>query len=187
MKYNEFRLEVFRKTLVQREQLINWIKRLFYLNESLQKEYDSFYQQMYYIILQELISEGILYVQKVVNLLSNDTESKNYKWFNSLLNSLIKIKKLFSEDELDFIEYKRHNACHIFQNHYERVQDNGKFKYERKNKDILVLQIKFQKILLKYNGDKGFDQYLTTSLHSEISNIFIMLQSIKNGEKIIRH
>jgi hypothetical protein len=183
MNHNEFRKEISFKIVVQREQLIEWIRRLFFLNESLHKEYDSFYQQMYYIILQELFSEGLPYVQEKVNILNQDTENGNYKWFNILLKSLIEIKSLFPEDELDFIEYKRHNTCHIFQNQYERVQDNGKFKTERKNKDIKLLQNEFQKILYKYNWDKGFDVYLTTTLYPILTNLYNTLQSIRNEEE----
>lgn len=180
MHQKEIRKEIIFKILVQREQLIEWIQRLLYLNESLHKEYDSFYQLLYYINLQELLTEGLTYIQDKVNLLNQNTANGNYKWISILMKALIEIKSLFPENELDFIEYKRHNACHIFQNKYESIQNNGKIKTERNSKNIKIMQNEFQNILIKYKGDREFDIYLTSTLYPVLSNLHNTLQSIRN-------
>lgn len=54
-----FRLNATLKILTQQEQFFQWLKMYLYINESLHREFDSVYQQMYYVSLNQLMKEGI--------------------------------------------------------------------------------------------------------------------------------
>jgi len=84
---------------------------------------------------------------------------------------------------LDYIEYKRHNACHIFQNHYEQIQEKGKIIRLRKKKDLVQIDNDFQSILEKYICDAGFDAYITTTLYPILNDLYRDLQSINIKEE----
>jgi len=173
-----FRIEATLKILVQQQQFFQWLRKFLYINESLHKEFDSVYQQMYYVMLNQLLVEGIPYTEKAVCSLSESDNKYMKEWFGTLLASLNKIKTIFPEIELDYIEYKRHNACHIFQNHYEQIQEKGEIIRRRKKKDLVQIDNDFQSILEKYNCDAGFDAYITTTLYPILNDLYRDLQSI---------
>lgn len=173
-----FRTEATLKILVQQEQFFDWLRRFFYISESLHKEFDLVYQQMYYVMLNQLLAEGIPYTQNAVIHLKSSDNTYSKEWFETLLACLLKIKTIFPDDELEYIRYKRHNVCHIFQNHYEQIQDSGKIVDKKEGKDLDQLHKEFQQILIKYNWDAGFDKYLTSTLYPILTNLHSELQHI---------
>ncbi|MEA5128297.1 MAG: hypothetical protein VB074_08945 [Proteiniphilum sp.] len=176
--WQSFRTEATLKILVQQQQFFQWLKKFLYINEFLHNEFDSVYQQMYYVMLNQLLVEGIPYTESAVRHLRKSDNKYTQEWFETLLANLNKIKAMFPEKELDYIEYKRHNACHIFQNHYEQIQENGKIIHQRKKKDLVQIEKDFQSILKKYNGDAGFDKHVTITLYSILDDLYRELQRI---------
>jgi len=138
---------------------------------------------MYYVSLNQLMKEGVPYVENVTRLLKNGENKHLKEWFNTLQNSLYKIKELLPENEWEYIEYKRHNVCHIFQNQYEQIQDSGNIKSNRNNKKITEIDKNFQSILLKYKLDDGFDKHITTTLYPILNDLYNELKRIHDEEQ----
>lgn len=181
--WQSFRWNASLKILTQQEQFFQWLKMYLYINESLHREFDSVYQQMYYILLNQLIEEGFPYVEKATRILNSSENIYMKEWFETLQNCLYKIKETFPENEWDYIEYKRHNACHIFQNHYEQIRDNGKIIRQRKKRDLTEIEKNFHSILLKYESDRGFDKHVTTTLYHLLNDLHKKLQLIHSKEQ----
>lgn len=181
--WQSFRLNATLKIITQQEQFFQWLRMFLLINESLHKEFDSVYQQMYYVSLNQLMKEGIPYVEKATRLLKSGENKHLKEWFETLQNSLYKIKETFPENEWEYIEYKRHNACHIFQNHYEQIQDNGNIKSHRNSKEITEIDKNFQSILLKYKFDTGFDKHVTTTLYPILNDLDEDLKHIHSKEQ----
>lgn len=72
---------------------------------------------------------------------------------------IIKLKIKLTKSELDYIEYRRHCAYHIFQNSYEFIQDNLRIKKERNKRDLPTLQQQIRKLILEHGSDKNTDEY----------------------------
>lgn len=179
--------EITLKVLVQHEQFDDWLRRFFFINESLHKEYDSIYQQAYYIYLHGLITEGVAHLEEIVDAIhSADDTSKtdilHHKWNEILLNTLCEIRDSFSAEELIFIEYKRHNSTHIFQEGYEPVQRNGRIKTKFKNANLVQLWNQIGDVLGQYGGDQGFDEYIISKLYPLLSKLHNNLQDIRTQQ-----
>ncbi len=182
---NEFPKEKFLenfkiKTLVQQAQFEQWLKSLFYINNELIKNWDFVYQEMFYIKLYEVTTEGLLYAHKVFDHLREGENKNKFEWYQELISSLTNIKSGLLEEEYLYIEYRRHNTCHIFQNSYEHIQDNLKIKKIRKDKDLQVINSALKKLLIKHGSDKNTDIYLNDKLQSKLTLLYNRLQSIYN-------
>lgn len=109
---------------------------MFYLNNELTRKWDFVYQEMFYIKFYEVTTEGLNYSNKVFEHLKNGKNENKLEWYEELINGLTKIKSTLQEREYCYIEYRRHNTCHIFQNSYEHIQEKLKIKKFRKNTDL---------------------------------------------------
>lgn len=160
------------KTFHQDTQIRNWMDNLFTLNQKLNKNYDQFYQSCFYITLYELLNEGLKYIEAIsVPFVWGDSPNKSDKYFETI-NKALKIKFGLSEIELQVIEYKRHCACHIFQDSYEyRIKEDDKLFDQRKGKDLDELRVQIDKLIDQYGGDKAFDMYLTGRIYSAIESL----------------
>jgi hypothetical protein len=172
--FEKFKRDYGLKILVQESQFEQWLMFFFYLNEELHKGYDTIYQSSFYIKLYELLNEGSAYAKEVLDSLSSRVNVEKIKWYNKLDKGLSEIRSTFSDDEFEFIEYKRHSASHIFQNKYEvEIKKNGSLKTKYKNSESLdEINSRFQKIILKHGSDKNFDIYVTTKLYPLISQLY---------------
>jgi hypothetical protein len=121
-----------------------------------------------------LSTEGIEYAKNVLANLSIEIDEEKVNWYNKLIQGLVKIKLTLSDDEFEFIEYKRHSASHIFQDKYEvEIKKNGKLKTNYRGGEALdEINMRFKKLLLKHGSDKGFDLYITGKLHSIASALY---------------
>lgn len=183
VEYEKLKFDFTIKTFVQEEQFYQWLKNFFFLNNELRLDYNSIYQDKFYVVFYELLTVGVVYAHKVFESLKKGDNTGKTEWYKDLNNGLKALKAKLSDDEFDFVEYKRHNACHIFQNHYEtQILANGKIKKERKGKNIDELSLAFKKILLKHGSDKNFDIYLTQKLHPLIEELFNCLQNRKQND-----
>jgi hypothetical protein len=180
-EFEKFKRDYALKTLVQEAQFGQWLRFFFYLNHKLNEEYDTIYQMSYYVKLYELLTEGLEYAKMVLSNLSIEISKGKVDWYNILIEGLSEIKVQMSDEEFEFLEYKRHSASHIFQNKYEvSIKKDGKRKTTYKNGETLDdIADKFKELLIKHGSDKHFDIYLTSKLYPMISSLHSTLQ--KNG------
>ncbi|WP_137404172.1 hypothetical protein [Echinicola rosea] len=153
---------------------------LFYLNHELTEKWDFIYQEMFYIKFYEATAEGLSYALKVFEHLRGGKNENKLEWYDELINGLTNIKSELGEDEYSYIEYRRHNTCHIFQNRYEHIQDNLKIKKIRKDKDLQKLNIGLKQLLIKHGSDKNIDIYLNTCLQPKLTSLYAQLNKIYN-------
>lgn len=192
MEFKELRFKATLRVLVQKEQFAYWLKKIFYLNNSLYKECDPIYQSMFYIVISELFGEGELYLNEIVNVVVKQKSPIRKEWYLRLQKGIKEMKAKFSESELYFIDYKRHNFCHIFQDAYEEVQRDGRVKKDRVlgkgpdgkpvKKTLRQISAEFHDILLRYGGDEGFDMHMNTILYPIIDKLYVDLQTIHEEE-----
>ncbi|MEJ7676701.1 MAG: hypothetical protein WKG06_02245 [Segetibacter sp.] len=79
------------------------------------KEYDSIYQQSFYVKLYKLLTEGLDYAKLVSENLLPEVNPQKLSWYKCLIEMLLIIRTEVFDDEFEFIEYKRHSSSHIFQ------------------------------------------------------------------------
>lgn len=81
MEFKELRFKATLRVLVQKEQFAYWLKKIFYLNNSLYKECDPIYQSMFYIVISELFGEGELYLNEIVNVVVKQKSPIRKEWY----------------------------------------------------------------------------------------------------------
>lgn len=178
MNPEKLKVEIVLQTLADEELFGQWLRRFFYLNEELNREYDSIYQSSFYIVFYELITVGLEYSKKVLGHLKNSSNSKKKNFYLELVNGLTNLKSLFSESELEFIEYKRHSSSHIFQTRYQnRITETNKIITKRKGKLIDQLNKEFRGILVEHGFDRGFDEYMIRRLYPKVIELHNKLDS----------
>lgn len=168
------------KTLVQQEQFAQWLRHFFLLSVELENEYDTIYQELFYVKFYELLGEGVEYATRVSGVVTNSPNQKKDKWYARLLKGLDEMKSMLAEVEVNYIEYRRHIACHIFQNSYEVIQESLKIKRIRKEKDLDQLRDSFAALILEHGSDKSIDEYLNKKLRPYIAQLYIDLSDIHN-------
>ena len=180
IEYEKFKFDHILQTLANEELFGQWLRKFFYLNSELNKEYDSIYQSSFYVVFYELVTVGLEYSKKVLGHLKNSENLEKKEFYLELIGGLKNLKSLFSESEFEFIEYKRHSSSHIFQNHYEkRITDKGKIITKRKGKLIDKLNKEYKKTLIEHGFDRGFDEYMMRKLYPKITEFYNKLEKIK--------
>ncbi|AGA78885.1 hypothetical protein [Echinicola vietnamensis] len=180
IEYERLKLDYILQTHANEELFGQWLRKFFYLNSELNKEYDSIYQSSFYVVFYELVTAGLEYSKKVFESLQNSENHEKKEFYSELIGGLKILKLLFSESEFEFIEYKRHSCSHIFQNHYEkRITDKGKIITKRKGKLIDKLNKEFSETILKHGFERGFDEYMTQKLYPKITKLYNGLEKIK--------
>lgn len=181
IKIKQFRGDFIIKTFVQQEQFEQWLKFLFYLNDNLQKEYDAIYQDAFYVKLFETLTTGLKYAQEVHDNIMQVENEKKKLWFNELINGLKTIKDNLDDFEFLYVEYRRHNASHIFQNSYEHIQDDFRIKKVRKNRNLDEINNKLKYLISKYGSDRGVDDYLNKKLQPILTEIYKTLVELSKN------
>jgi hypothetical protein len=171
----EDKIEFTYKILNQKVQFEDWLVIFFHLNDSLNKKFNSVYQSSYYVKLYELLTEGLEYAKHHMEISKKVQNERLGNWYETLVNGLLNLKKEISEDEFEFIHYKRHHACHIFQDSYE-IQLNKKDIINR-NKGF-ELKKQFYSLILIHGTEENFDKYIFKKLNPKIVSIFKQLESI---------
>jgi hypothetical protein len=174
--YNKFKLDFIIKTFVHLEQFAQWLRKFFYLNYELNREYDTIYQDAFYVVFYELTTVGLEYSKKVLNHLEKGDEK--IVWYMNLAEGLENFKRLFTEIEFEYIKYKRHNASHIFQSAYEhKVFEKGDISSPKQENRIEQMAKNFQDLILKHGGDKNFDLYMNHKLYPLVIDLYNCLQN----------
>jgi hypothetical protein len=151
----------------QHHQFIQWLLNLFLIDEKLNEEYDAVYQDSYYIKLHDLLIYGIKHVNEKKDLLNKYPEEEK-NWYIFLSKELLNLRNEISKTEFEHIEYKRHNACHIFQVRYEVKEDKeGNIKKPHKSKE----KESINNILDIHENDYNFDIYFTKKYRPKLVEI----------------
>ncbi len=192
MERGEFKFKYSIQILQQQEQFWQWVRQLFFLNDSLNKEYNFLYCKLLYVNLSELFTEGERYAVEVARILKKGHNKIKYRIYTRLNTAISDIKSAFTDEEYRYIEYRRHNACHIFQDGYEEIKQNGEVKvnkrhlsdrsgnkYEMRISDISKDN---QFILGKYVSDQGFDEHLISIIYPILNQLFIDLNELREQE-----
>ena len=169
---NNINFQMRAKIFVQKEQFEHWLRKLFCINESLHKEYDLFYQEIYYVLLTEMLKEGKIYLDKVVGIVNEQDNWYKKEFYNRLQSALNKIASEFTPLEV--------------------VQNSGKIKtmhkvYSYDGKctpiELTELELGFYEILKKHGGDIGFDTYVRSKVYPILNNLQKELMEIHSDEK----
>jgi hypothetical protein len=167
---------------VHLEQFAQWLRKFFYLNSELYTEYDTIYQDSFYVVFYELTTVGLKHSKVVLSHLKK--EDIKTEWYTTLVKGLDDFIKLFTETEFEYIKYKRHNASHIFQNDYEhQVFEKGKISSPKRENRIEQMDNDFKDLILLHGGDKNFDIYMHKKLYPLIIDLYDRLQRISNNSK----
>ena len=172
---SEFKAEFTVKTLVQEKQFEQWLKLFFFLNDELSKEYDFIYQDEFYTKFYELFTEGIVYAKKVLDVLKPGDNDDKYSWYVKLTEGLNKIRLEITDPEFEYIQYRRHGSCHLFQNSYEFIQDNLRIKKDRNGKQLQEIRKDLQELILKYGSDRNIDQHINAKLQNKLTDLYKQL------------
>jgi len=158
---------------MKRELFFQWLRRFFFLNNELDKEFDSVYQNAFYVSYYELVTEGLNYCNETLTKLNEIKNKKDAELFEEIIEGLNEFKSIFSSSELQFIEYKRHSASHIFQNHYEkRFSENGKLIDKRKGRSIDDINSELISELLEKDFDSGFYDHMFQKINPLITKLY---------------
>lgn len=173
---DQLRIEIIVKTLVREIQFEQWLKTLFFTSDYLLTSYDLTYQESFYIKFYELLNDGFNYANEVLLALEITDNEKKKKFYSTLIKGIANIKSLLSEIELDYIEYRRHTACHIFQDSYEHIKDSYEIRSTRKNKPLDDINVNLKKLIKKHGSDRDIDDYINLKLQKELTNLYTELK-----------
>lgn len=182
MKVSNVKLEIVTQIFTRKFLFEQWLTKIFFLNDSLNKEYNTIYQDHYYILIYNLLTEGKSHLEQVIESINGCENQYKVQFYDKLHKALLELKSSLKEEEYYYLEYRRHCACHIFQDGYEIIKDNGKIKQERGNVNLVKLHQSLEDIIVRYNGDKGFDLYITKLFYPILSKLYFELSSIHKAE-----
>ena len=182
MEFEDFNHELTIKTKVQQIQFEQWMRSFFRLTYKLYEDFDPTLQDMHYIKLYGMLTEGIDYAQIVLKHLENGKNLNKKSWYIKCIDGLTLLKSQLTEREFIYIEYRRHNICHMFQNQYERIQENYTIKYKRKGMDLTEVDTLLKSLLLEFGSDRNIDEYLKEKLKLTITSLYDELVKIKEEE-----
>lgn len=184
--------------LMRNNQFNKWLNMLCWLSDELNKGLEEIqslmYNQLYIVKLVEFITVGREYV---LTELTNDKSDYAHACFEEIANTIDIIISQYSEDELIYLEYRRHNVCHIFQEGYDIYQQDGKIK---NNKNVISKEIgtaktlttkeledKFAAVLHQYGfpnkPDDNFDKTKRALIHPVLSNLRDKINEINLKER----
>ena len=162
---------------------LQWQMDLYCLDGELANEYNRFLQQLYYIKLSEYLISG----KRTLSNLSSINTIKDDIAVKDLINFQQELLNNLSEEEFQYIQYRRHSSAHISLDGYDMFYTNGnkrpemhvylkgscsKVKMEREKINDYI-----DSILRQCDSDeKQFDITLTLRLH----NIFIKHKTVLN-------
>lgn len=173
----------FSKPIEEFYLFFQWQMDLYCLDGELANEYNRFLQQLYYIKLSEYLISG----KRTLSNLSSINTIKDDIAVKDLINFQQELLNNLSEEEFQYIQYRRHSSAHISLDGYDLFYTNGnkrpemqiylkgscsKVKMEREKINDYI-----DSILRQCDSDeKQFDIALTQRLH----NIFIKHKTVLN-------
>ena len=168
----DFNTELSKKTLVQQIQFEQWVRTFFQLTYKLYEVFDPMLQDLHYIKLYGILTEGHEYAKVVLQHLEGGKNVNKTNWYLKFVSGIASLKSLLSERELLYIEYRRHNICHIFQNQYEHIQENYSIKSQRKGMGLTEIDAALKSLLLEFGNDRNIDGYLKDKLKMTLTCLY---------------
>lgn len=155
---------------------LQWQMDLYCLDEALQDEYNRFLQQLYYIKLSEYLTVGRIYVSDILAEKKLNESTK----FTDILHFQQDLLDDLSDEEFQYIQYRRNSSAHISIDGYNLFDNQGNkiTKAKTYSKESLTkVQVKrehvskdIDNILKLFNCDeRQLDITITQKLH----NLFI--------------
>lgn len=155
---------------------LQWQMDLYCLDEALQDEYNRFLQQLYYIKLSEYLTVGRIYVSDILAEKKLNESTK----FTDILHFQQDLLDALSDEEFQYIQYRRNSSAHISIDGYNLFDNQGNkiTKAKTYSKESLTkVQVKrehvskdIDNILKLFNCDeRQLDITITQKLH----NLFI--------------
>jgi hypothetical protein len=167
-----FNEELIIKTKVQQIQFEQWIRTFYQLTYRLYEGFDPILQDLHYIKLHGMLTEGLEYAKIVSKHLEDGQNLKKKCWYIKLVNGFSLLKSQLTQRELIYIEYRRHNICHIFQNQYEHIQENYKIKYQRKGMDLIEIEVLLKSLLVEFGNDRNIDEHLQDKMKMTLTGLY---------------
>ena len=173
----------FSKPIEDFHLFLQWQMDLYCLDDALKNEYNRFLQQLYYIKLSEYLTAGKIYVS---DILTGQTLKENTK-FIDILHFQKDLLDNLSNEEFQYIQYRRNSSAHISLDGYDLFYTNGdkrsemhvylKGSYSKVKMEREKINDYIDSILRQCDLDeKRFDIALTQRLHS----IFIKHKTVLN-------
>jgi len=176
---DSFMKELSFDTIIHNNQIDNWLNKIFYIDRILEKEKNDIYLIYYFVLLAQLIEEGLIFCSRVVEICIN-SDAPRIKYLKLLIKSITKIKSIFSEKEIEYIFYLRHTACHIFQTGYEYQFINGKLKTNRKDKNISDVKDMLFDVLEMHKNEEAFKTYVHVKIHPYLRDLFDEITNLRS-------
>lgn len=166
----------FSKPIEEFYLFLQWQMDLYCLDEALQDEYNRFLQQLYYIKLSEYLTVGRIYVSDILAEKKLNESTK----FTDILHFQQDLLDDLSDEEFQYIQYRRNSSAHISIDGYNLFDNQGNkiTKAKTYSKESLTkVQVKrehvskdIDNILKLFNCDeRQLDITITQKLH----NLFI--------------
>ena len=173
----------FSKPIEEFYLFLQWQMDLYCLDGELANEYNRFLQQLYYIKLSEYLISG----KRTLSNLSSINTIKDDIAVKDLINFQQELLNNLSEEEFQYIQYRRHSSAHISLDGYDLFYTNGNKRPEMQiylkgscskvNMEREKINDYIDSILRQCDSDeKQFDITLTLRLH----NIFIKHKTVLN-------
>jgi len=168
-------------TIIHNNQIDSWLNNIFYIDKKLVDDKDDVYFIYYFVLLAQLIQEGHQFCKRIVEKLG-DSSTRRIMYIKYLLQSIDNIKSVFSQNEIEYILYLRHTACHIFQEGYEYQYKNGKLKTKRKDKNIYdVKEMLFDVLEMHNESEVNFKIYVYEKAHPIIRKLYYGIEKFREG------
>ncbi len=188
-------LQITTKLLSEQEQFYDWMRKIWGVSNELEQEYNLYYQILYTTLLVEFITEGERYILHNIMTLEKVDNKPLLDWSCRVRDGIQEIKSQYTDEEFIYLEYRRHNSCHIFTKGYESIQDNGKIKKVRQvctrqgdKKEIRLEDFDMitYDVLTKYGGaavgDKNFDIIKHQLVAPVLNRLFNDLNNMRLAE-----
>lgn len=172
----EFKRDFIIKTLVQEKQFEQWLKSFFFLSHELIEKYDFIYQDEFYTKFYELFTQGLVFANKVLDAIQIGDNDEKRNWYLMLINGLNEIRAELTDPEFEYIQYRRHGSCHIFQNSYEFIQDNLRIKKERNGRPLQEIKKDLQELIITHGSDKNIDFAINNKIQNKIMELYKRLK-----------
>jgi hypothetical protein len=116
-----------------------------------------------------------VFANKILDALQNGENDTKRNWYVNLIDGLNSIKSDLTDQEFEYVQYRRHHACHIFQNSYEYIQDNLRIKKERNGRELQEIQKGLQELILKHGSDKSIDYHINEKVQKKLAALYKQL------------
>jgi len=172
-----------KKTFVQEQQFYQWLTILFKLNIELDENYNYNSSDLFVVKFVQLISEGESYCEYIIPKLAQGNNNKVH-FFQCILDFIQSVKTELPIEELDYLEYRRHNICHVFQNGYEIIQNDLKIKSKLKNRNLDEISTNLISLLSTATDEFKLQEKLFKKYYILIEKLRSDLQEVQKKFKI---